>query len=332
MRGVLAELLFAFLQRDGVDDALALQALQAGLDDLPLGGVHHEGHLGDLGLAAEQLQVAGHGGDAVDHALVHADVDDVGAVLDLLARDADRFFVLAFLDQLGELRRTGDVGPLADHDVDAGLLGEGLRSGQAERLRLRGHAHALLTLRLVGSSSRGACPSSALAMAAMCSGVLPQQPPAMLIRPPLRKVAEITGHVRRAQIEAGWRERIRQAGVRVAGDGHVRFLGELFQEWIHQIGAERAVQADGERLHVLDRVPEGLGGLRGDQRLAATADGCGDHDRQFFAVLIEDLADGDERGLGVERVEDGLDQKQVGAAGDEGAHLLARRRSSPDRR
>ena len=51
-RGVLAELLFAFLQRDRVDDALALQALQPGLDDLPLRGVHHERHLGDLGLAA----------------------------------------------------------------------------------------------------------------------------------------------------------------------------------------------------------------------------------------------------------------------------------------
>ena len=136
--GVLAELLLAFLQRDGVDDALALKALQAGLDDLPLGGVDHEGNLGDFGLAAQQLQVARHGGDAVDHALVHADVDDVGAVLDLLAGDADGFFVFAFLDELGELGRTGDVGALADHDEDAGLLGEGLRSGEAKRLGHRG--------------------------------------------------------------------------------------------------------------------------------------------------------------------------------------------------
>ena len=35
--------------------------------------------------------------------------------------------------------------------------------------------------------SRGGLPSSALAMAAICSGVLPQQPPAMLIKPPLAK-------------------------------------------------------------------------------------------------------------------------------------------------
>ncbi len=56
--GVLAELLFAFFQRDRVDDALALQALQTCLDDLPFRGVHHEGHLGDLGFAGQQLQVS----------------------------------------------------------------------------------------------------------------------------------------------------------------------------------------------------------------------------------------------------------------------------------
>ena len=133
-RSILAELFFAFFERDGVDDSLALQALQAGLDDLPLGGVDHEGNLRDLGFAGQQLQIAGHGGGAVDHAFVHADVDDVGAVLDLLAGDADGLFELAFLHQARELRRAGDVGSLADHDVDAGLLGEGLASGETQRL------------------------------------------------------------------------------------------------------------------------------------------------------------------------------------------------------
>ena len=126
---MLAELLFAFLQRDRVDDALALQALQPGLDHLPLRGVHHEGNLGHFGLAGQQLQEARHGRDAVDHALVHADVDDVGAILDLLPGHAYGFFEFAFLDQPGELRRTGNIGPLADHDEDAGLLGERLRTG-----------------------------------------------------------------------------------------------------------------------------------------------------------------------------------------------------------
>ena len=87
-----------------------------------------KGTLATSGSLASNCRIARHGGDAVDHALVHADVDDVGAVLHLLPGDADRFLVLALLDQLGELRRTGHIGPLADHDVDAGLLGKGLRS------------------------------------------------------------------------------------------------------------------------------------------------------------------------------------------------------------
>ena len=124
--GVLAELVFALFERDRVDDAFALNALEASLDDFPLGGVDHEGDFGDFGLAPQELQIARHGGDAVDHAFVHADVEDVGAVLDLLTGDADGFFVFAFLDELRELRRTGDVGTFADHDVDAWLLGERL--------------------------------------------------------------------------------------------------------------------------------------------------------------------------------------------------------------
>ena len=43
---------------------------------------------------------------------------------------------------------------------------------------------------------------------------------------------------------------------------------------------------------------------------------------RLLAVLVEHLLDGDERGLGVERVEDGLDEQHVDAARDERAHLL----------
>ena len=70
-------------------------------------------------------------------------------------------------------------------------------------------------------------------------------------------------------------------------------------------------------------VPEGPDGLRGDHRLPTAADGRRDHEREADIVLGEDFLDGDEGGLGVEGIEDGLDQQQVDAAGDEGAHLAA---------
>jgi hypothetical protein len=44
----------------------------------------------------------------------------------LLPGYAYRFFVLALLDKFRELRRTGHIGSLADHDVDARLLREWL--------------------------------------------------------------------------------------------------------------------------------------------------------------------------------------------------------------
>ncbi len=173
-----------------------------------------KGTLATSGSLAEELQEAGHGGDAVDHALVHADVDDVGAVLDLLAGDADGFFVLAFLDELGELGRAGDVGALADHDVDAGLLGEGLRSGEAERLRLRGHGSCCdldCGPRLArGYAFEGFGDGGDVLgrVAAAAAGDVDEAGAG--------EVAEVAGHVGRAEIEAGLGERVGQAGVRVA--------------------------------------------------------------------------------------------------------------------
>ena len=67
----------------------------------------------------------------------------------------------------------------------------------------------------------------------------------------------------------------------IAGDRGARLLRQLRQERVHQVRAERAVEADRERLHVLDRVPERLDGLRRDHRLAAAPDRRRDHDRQL---------------------------------------------------
>ena len=185
---VRAELCLTFLQRDGVHNPLALHALQTRLDHFPLRRVHHKRHLRHFRLARQQVQVARHRRHAVDHALVHADIEYVGAVLHLLSGHGNGFFVFVGLDQFGKLRRTGHVGSLAHQDKDAELLHEGLRTGKPQRLEFVLPAHALTPLASSSArcaiQSRGALPSRALAMAAMCSGVLPQQPPAILMSPP----------------------------------------------------------------------------------------------------------------------------------------------------
>ena len=78
------ELVLALLEGDGVDDALALEALESGLDDVEAGAVHHDGDAGDVGLGGEELEVALHGCLGVEHTFVHVDVEDLCSVFDLL--------------------------------------------------------------------------------------------------------------------------------------------------------------------------------------------------------------------------------------------------------
>ena len=118
----------AFLHRDRVDDALALDAAQAGLDHFPLRRVDHDRHARDVGLAGDQVQEAHHRGLAVEHGLVHVDVDDLGAVLHLLARHGQGLLELAVQDHAGEGLGAGDVGALADVD-EAGASGPSSPSG-----------------------------------------------------------------------------------------------------------------------------------------------------------------------------------------------------------
>jgi hypothetical protein len=54
-------------------------------------------------------------------------------------------------------------------------------------------------------------------------------------------------------------------------------------------------------------------------RPGGIGDGAGDHQRHAGPRLSNSLFDGEQRRLGVERVEDGLDQQQVGAAVEQAA-------------
>jgi hypothetical protein len=71
---------------------------------------------------------------------------------------------------------------------------------------------------------------------------------------------------------------------------------------------------------VVQRVPESFGGLSGKRPPGGIGDRSGNHHRPAPTDLFEVLFDGKQRGLGVQRVENGLDQHQVGAAFAESAH------------
>ena len=84
--GLVDEFLLAFLHRDRIDDRLALHAFQAGLDHGEFRGIDHHRHAGDVGLGGDEVEEGHHRGFGIEQALVHVDVDDLGAVLDLVAR------------------------------------------------------------------------------------------------------------------------------------------------------------------------------------------------------------------------------------------------------
>ena len=107
------EFVHPFFHRDGIDNALALQAAQARFDHFPLGAIDHHRHFGDVRLRADQVQKAHHGGLAVEHGLVHVHVDHLGPVFHLLARHGQGFFVLLVQNHPREGFGAGDVGALA---------------------------------------------------------------------------------------------------------------------------------------------------------------------------------------------------------------------------
>src|SRR5262249_50405383 len=65
--GLIEELLLSLLEADRVDDALALDALESRLDDLPFRGIDHDWQPKNLGFRPEHAEEARHGCNAVDH-------------------------------------------------------------------------------------------------------------------------------------------------------------------------------------------------------------------------------------------------------------------------
>ena len=315
LTGLFLEFLLPLFERDGVHHTLALHAAEAGFDHLELRGVDHDRDLRDIRLAGDKLEEFGHGRRSIEHPLVHVDVDDLRAGLDLLTRHGERLVVLVAEDELGEFRRAGDVGALADVDErDFGARGEGFESAQTQSARASRNAARLEIARRF-DDGRNVIRRRA---AATADDVQPS-----LLGP----VAELRGERFGRLGESGRRQRVGQAGVRVSADMERRKMREFLDVRAHFLGSERAVQPDAEQREVCNGIKERFGGLAGQGASAQVGDRARDHDRQADLFIGEILRDGVERGFAVERVENGLNEKDVHPAGDEFVHLIAVSRS-----
>jgi hypothetical protein len=160
--------------------------------------------------------------------------------------------------------------------------------------------------------ARGLTPATPSAMAAMCSGEVPQQPPTILTNPFLRPVGDFRGQLLRRFVVAA--ESVRQAGIRVRRDKTIAEMRQLLDVLAQFAGTEGAVEAEAQRTDVVQRVPERFGGLPRQRPSRGVGDRAGNHHRPAPTDRLEMLFDGKQRRLGVQRVENGFDQQHVGAA------------------
>ena len=306
--GVAQKLRLPLLERDRIHHRLALQAFEAGLDHSELGGIHHDRNACDVGLRRHQIEEGDHGLFRIEQAFVHVHVDDLGAVLDLIARDVERARVVARSDELAEPRRAGDVGALADiHERNFRRQREILQARQAQPARHVGYD----ARRLAFDRAHDGGDVGGRGAAAAADDVDEAR---------RGELADQLGHEVRTLVVAA--EFVGQPGVRIGTDQGVGDARDLRHVGAHLLGSERAVQSDRYRRGVTHRVPERRRGLPGQQTAREIRNGAGDHHRQAHATRLRHLGDRIDGGLGVERVEDGLDQQQIGTALDQSLDLL----------
>ncbi len=298
------EALLAVLEVDRIDDALALGELERRLDRPRVGRVDHQRDLDLLDEEADELVVGGLLVSALR--VLQVDVEDLGAPLDLLAPQLGALLVLPRADEVLELAAPVDVGPLADDD-GAVVLFDGEEVDPA-------HPEAPLGLRLPGRLPLGHLGEEL--------DVLRRGPAAAPddVEPAARREAlELLGNEVRRLVELA--VLIGEPGIRVAREERRGNLRERADVGGHELGPRGAVQPDGDRIKVLDARVEGLDALPGEHG-AHGLDGARQHHGEARARLGEVPAHGEAGGLGVHRVERGLDEQDVGAAVDEAADLL----------
>ena len=294
------EFRLAFLQADRIDHALALDALQSGLDDAPFGGIDHDRHAGDIRFSGQQIEKADHRRLGVEHALVHVDIDHLRAVLHLLAGHFQRGGIVAIEDEPGETLGTGDIGALADVDeVRVRADDQWLQPTQPGVGR---HGRNRARRQVTDGFGEGANVGRGRATAAADD-----------VHHPFGRIfAQYSGHVFRRVVVAA--ELVGQSRVGINAGIGVHHLRQGIGVVAKGLGPQRAVQPHDERPGVHDRVVDGFGRLARQVPAAGVDNGAGDHQRPFDARFIEVAQDAGDGRLGVECVENGLDEQDVGPA------------------
>ena len=298
--GLTAEGGLALLEAQRVHNRLALHAAEPSLDDPEVRRVDHDGQLCNRRLTRDQVQEVRHRLDGVQHRLVHVHIEDVCATLHLAPCNLERLVEHARSYEPCKLRRARHIGPLAHHH-EAGLV------TQFEQLQ----PCVAAPLRRLREQPRRHVRDG------LCDGfdVVRRGPAAAAhaVDPAERGIfAQDGGGLFGLLVVLS--KSVRKTGVRIDERVAISDPRERLYVGAHLGSTERAVDADRERLCVGDGVPEGLQRLAREGAAAAVGHRHRDHERNADAACCEDLLHGHDRRLGIERVEDGLDEEQIHAA------------------
>ncbi len=270
-------------------------------------GVDHQRRAGHGGVAGDVPEELLHFGGAVQHGVVHVDVDDGSAALDLPGGHLQGGVVVARSDEFRELPRACDVGALADvgktalpHVQADGLQTAHVRPRVGRGQRTRGQAAYGLRdgADVVGRGAAAAADQ--------------------VHQPVLRHLPQGGGRLDGGFIVGA--HLVGQPGVGVAAHGAVRPGGHVGEQRGEVGGAERAVEPEAERPGVPDRAEKGFQRLSGEGASAAVAHRYGDDQRQ--CRRFRNAADRIEGGLRVEGVEAGFQQQGIRTAFHQAADLI----------
>ena len=278
------EALLTVLEVDRVDDGLALAEAQRQLEDGGVGGVDHQRHFHAPGELAHE---AVHVGRLVAVGVGQAHVEHLGGGTDLGAADFGGVVEAVGDDQLLELPRADDVGPLA-HEYRTVVVGriEDLDAAHGLGLDRRGHAR-----RLAGHEAR----DRADVLRRGATAAAHEVDPALV-----HEARELEGEtLRRLAVLAAL---VGQPRVGIHARPARGDRGQRAEVVGHELGPGRAVEPDREEPEVLERDVERLDALTREHG-AHGLDGRRDHQRHVESARRALRAPHPERGgLEVERV------------------------------
>ena len=225
--------------------------------------------------------------------------------------------IVVGLDQLAEFGRAGDVGALADNDEILRRVAQYHALTHARRARGRRAASCARP----PASRRGVIFRDGFGDGAICSGVVPQQPPTMLTSPSRAHSSEQPGHVlRRLVIFA---HGVGQAGIGIDADQRIGDLRDFGDRRPQLLGAERAVQARPRTAADAASNTRRPRRLAGEIAAGQIGDGAGDHDRQLTPISSNTCSTAKTAALAFSVSKMVSIRMSVGAALDQAARLLA---------